>query len=547
VIVNRRSALRLLTISGAAALLAACAPTAPSAAPTTAPAAAPKPTTAPPAATQPAAKPTAAPAAQPTAATGEQPKRGGKLTSTALPLARVDAHCFCGGDALLGIWDTLIGYDEKSQPTPNLIEKWEANRELTQITLSLRKGVLFHSGREFTSEDIKYNFARTTDPAKAPIYSGFVRPFLDSVETPDKYTAVVNAKQSWPGVWDFLRFLWITDSEADQKQVDTERAVGTGPFVLKEYVQGDHATLVRNEKYWQNGLPYLDEVTMRFFSDPQALLVAFESSAVDVVTTPPARDLDRYLKDQNYTVFRPSAPTTYRGYVAHAGNPPTDNKLLRQALSYALDRQRAAQTVWLGLGSPATLLWNANNVAYDATKDNGHAFDLEQARSLIQQSGVAEKAIEIEYSTNFGDDAQTAQIWQQDLEKIGVTATLRPLDQATWFQRYNTSAYKNVSMVLGPSAPWNPATTLGGPYTKPDRNAAAFNTPEWTELVSKLFTETDPAQQKALYTRLNDFLLDQAFHLAYGLQPVGVVTRKNVRDITVNPFPVGAYNRAWLA
>src|SRR5262249_19918646 len=148
---------------------------------------------------QPAAKPTAAaaqptpPAAQATTATAEQPRRGGNLTSTALPLARLDAHCFCGGDAFLGIWDTLIGYDDKSKPVPNLVEKWDANPQLTQITLMLRKGVQFHSGRELTSEDVKYNFMRTTDPAKAPIYSGFVRPFLDGVDTPDKYTAVVKA------------------------------------------------------------------------------------------------------------------------------------------------------------------------------------------------------------------------------------------------------------------------------------------------------------------------------------------------------------------
>src|SRR5215471_13543100 len=140
VMISRRSALRLLSLSGAAALLAACGPAAPSAAPTAAP----------PASTQ-------APAAA-------QPKRGGNLNSTALPLARLDAHCFCGGDAFLGIWDTLIGYDDKSQPTPNLLQKWDANSQLTQITLTLRQGVMFHSGRELTSEDVKYNFSRTTDP-----------------------------------------------------------------------------------------------------------------------------------------------------------------------------------------------------------------------------------------------------------------------------------------------------------------------------------------------------------------------------------------------
>jgi ABC-type transport system substrate-binding protein len=93
-------------------------------------------------------------------------------------LARVDAHCFCGGDAFLGIWDTAIDYDHNLKPRARLIESWETNQELTQLSLKVRKGVTFHSGRELTSADLKYNIMRTTDPVKSPIYSGFVRPFL---------------------------------------------------------------------------------------------------------------------------------------------------------------------------------------------------------------------------------------------------------------------------------------------------------------------------------------------------------------------------------
>jgi peptide/nickel transport system substrate-binding protein len=530
----RRALLRLLGLGGGAALVAACAPAAPSApAPTGAPA---TPATGP-------AQPT--PAGAPTA---DQPKRGGRLTSSAVPLARVDAHCFCGGDALLGIWDTAIDYDQNLNPRPRLIESWEANKELTQFTFRVRQGVRFHSGRELTAEDLAYNVVRTTDPAKSPIYSGFVRPFLDSIEAVDKYSAVLKTKQSWPAVWDYLRFLWLVDSQADQQQVESDRAVGTGPFMLREYVQGDHALLVRNPSYWdQANPPYLDEVNLRFFTDPQALLVAFEAGAVDVVTNPPARDLARYLKDPNYTVYRPTVQAGSRGWVAHAQNPPTDNKLFRQALSWALDRERVNQTVWLGLGEPADIAWSTTNPAFDAAKNRLYTFDLDKARSLIQQSGVADTSIEIEWSTAFYDSPQVAEIWQQDLAKIGVNATLKPLDQPTWFQRYNARQYRNVSLVLSPGAAWNPATVLGGPYTKPDGNAAAFASPEWTEIVTRIQTEPDPAKRTELYARMNDYMLDQAFYMVYGHDPQGVVAHNNVRGVIIDPFPVGPYNRTWLA
>ena len=121
------------------------------------------------------------------------------------------------------------------------------------------------------------------------------------------------------------------------------------------------------------------------------------------------------------------------------------------------------------------------------------------------------------------------------------------MEQATWFQRYNTRAYRNVSLVLSPGASWNPATVLGGPYTKPDGNAAAFQSPEWTEIVTRIQTEPDATKQKDLFARMNDYMLDQAFYVVYGHDPQGTVTQKKVRDVTVDPFPVGAYNRTWLS
>src|SRR5262249_37408048 len=161
-----------------------------------------------------------------------------------------------------------------------------------------------------------------------------------------------------------------------------------------------------------------------------------------------ALDLQRYLNDPNVNVYRPAVPINYRGYVAHSKNLPTSEKLFRQGLSFSLDRERANQSIWQGLGTPMTLLWNSANPAYDANKDKAYAFDLDKAKSLIQQSGVSDTSIEIEYSGNSPDDAKVAQIWQQDLAKIGVSAALKSQEQAVWFQRYNTQAYKNVSMVL---------------------------------------------------------------------------------------------------
>ncbi|HLZ28634.1 MAG TPA: ABC transporter substrate-binding protein [Chloroflexota bacterium] len=357
---TRRTALTLLISTASASLMAACSSPAP-AQPTSqsAPAAS---TSKPAAATLTSAVATAAPtqtAAQPTATTAPdaqtQPKSGGTLRAAIqTDLPNVDPHYNAPSayDALWVAFDRLIHMDEKLQPQPMLAESWDVTPDYKQVTLHLRKGVQFSTGRELTSDDVKYNFMRVRDPKVGG--GGWVT-FSNwwTIDTPDKYTVVLASDTPRPLVFDNLETFNIIDQVTAEGPNGKSQAVGTGPFVLKEWAQGDRISLVKNPNYWQSGRPYVDAIEYKILPDAQAMVAQFEAGTLDMALNPPLQDAGRLKSNPQYQVV--TNPNTGRYYTAgwNVANAPLDNKLVRQALNYAMNRQRFVDTVLLGLSRRA--------------------------------------------------------------------------------------------------------------------------------------------------------------------------------------------------
>jgi len=276
-LVSRRSALRLLAAAGVVTLAAACGPTVPSAAPTSAPAAAPKPAATTPPAAAPAGATAAAPAATVAVSATSQagaPKTGGTLRVAIMAdPASLDGHLYAAGrfDTTWLIYDRLSEYDLNLKPQPMLAESWDVSSDYKSIKLNLRKGVTFHDGREFTSDDVKYNLQRGRDPkAGSGTYVNQAK-WFDSFETPDKYTLVMRSDVSRPAMFDYFNALNMIDPVTTEGPSAKQQAVGTGPFTFVEWIQGDHVTLARNKNYWRSDRPYLDSIVISVVRDVVAI------------------------------------------------------------------------------------------------------------------------------------------------------------------------------------------------------------------------------------------------------------------------------------
>ena len=195
--------------------------------------------------------PPAAAASTPAAAAKPQPKSGGTLrAATVGEFVNIDGHYYSpkAGLATWMIYDTLTRYDDDLKVQPMLAESWEQSSDARQLKLKLRKGVTFHNGREFTSDDVIYNFNRVMDAkVTAGIITNFIPPET-TWEAPDKYTVVVKSKNPWPAVYDWLEVVGILDKETMEGPDAKSKAVGTGPFTFTEWVQGSHLTLRQEQE-----------------------------------------------------------------------------------------------------------------------------------------------------------------------------------------------------------------------------------------------------------------------------------------------------------
>ena len=548
-ILTRRSALALLASATGAGLLAACGPATAPAAPTSPPVATQPPAAAAP--TQPAASKPAATtasvsttAAQPTQAQAQQQiKRGGTLRWGQVgDLVTIDAILWSpvSNNTLGQVNEMLIDYDDDLTIMPRLAESWEQSTDNTQIKLNLRKGVQFHTGRELTSDDVEYNLLRARDP-KNP-YAAVVAvgsAWWTSWEKPDKYTIILKSDKPRPGVFDFLQYLRILDKDnMENPDTATSKVVGTGAFKFVEWVPGDHFTLEKNPNYWESGHPYLDGVNISIYRDAQAMVAALESGTLDVADLVAIPDADRLRNDSKFKLYQTHDLGQFFYATVNAGQAPTDNKLVRQAINYAIDRQRFVDTVMKGFtGEARALPWAKSSPAFDPQKNKAYAYDLDKARNLMAQSGVTNAQMNIAWSlAGYASEyEQLATIIQGDLAKIGIQSTLKPTDPPTFTQQG-----------LGLNPPFNGMRLSAGAFCQLREagsefalsrtfgyasNGAGFYDDQWTALASGVATEPDPNKRKQMYDQINDYLLDQSFVMTITPYPDIDVMRPNVMNL----------------
>ncbi len=494
------------------------------------------------------------------AAKAGTPKYGGSIiTGQVGDLVTTDGASYSPitNNGIGQVYDELINYGDHLEIQPRLAESWELSSDNKQIKLNLRKGVLFHDGREFTSDDVKYNMLRVRDSKRntfaqtAAVGSGW----WTGINTPDKYTVVLTSESSHPGVFDFLQYMRILDPKAIEANEagDKQSLNGTGPYKFVEWVSGDHIQWVKNPNYWQQGIPYIDNFRTNIFRDQQAMISALEAGSIQVVDLAAIPDAVRLQGDKDYNVYYTNMIGQFFHAYFNCSKPPFENKLVRQAVAYSIDKQRVTDTVFKGFtGPPISLPWTTASPAFEDAKNSHYTFDLDKAKSLLGQAGVSNLTFDLGYN-NAGyssEYAAWAQIIQSDLATIGVTVNLKPQDGAV-FSQGNTGdppAFQGMRLSAGAFAQLYEAGSemaVSRTYGAMS-NTSGFYDDTWKQLVTKVQTEPDPAQRKVLYGQINDFILDAAFDIPTTRYPDIVVMKSNVNGLYYETQTDWTIRNTWL-
>jgi peptide/nickel transport system substrate-binding protein len=359
------------------------------------------------------------------------------------------------------IYEPLLRYDPQGNLVPWLAESFSMSPDGKLWTFNLRKGVKWSNGDELTSDDVKFTFERyISDASKSP-WSPLHRQTVDRIETPDKYTVKVFAKDP-PYLFypDAVQGTFIIHKDYFEKVgLDTfiKQPVGTGPWKLTKFTPSVSAELDANKDYWGDK-PVWDKLTLMQIPEESTRIAMLKRGEADIVGV--SNDNAVKLRDSDGFQLRQTKASTIPGlflpgYWLQPG--PTSDARIREAMDLAINRQEIVDSFFKGFGKPAAgnislteLHWGFDPVWYSIK------YDPARAKQLLQEAG---------YPGKFSDPAvriysvvQSSATWEPDLmqvisgywEAVGIHTQLVPMD----FTAFRSAWLAKDTKIMGGVAPW---------------------------------------------------------------------------------------------
>lgn len=335
------------------------------------------------------------------------------------------------------LYNKLVRYNDRLEIEGDLAESWEFPDPRTAI-FRLRRGVRFHSGAEMTSEDVKFTLERVLDPATRSPGRSFID-VITAVETPDRYTVRLRLQFPLASLLSGLASanLSIVERAAVQRFGNLQRNVaGTGPYMLAEWVPDNFMRLTRNPNYFRRGLPRIDTVIIRVIPDQASLLAGVRTRALDMATINQGAVIVQARREPNLVVLQKPG-INLRIFSFNTTRRPYDDPRVRYAFAWAIDRQAIVNTAEFGFAAvsgpiPASTPW-----ATPVNRLPSYTPDVARARRLLAEAGYPSGfATRIVTSPTYEGGIAVAQVIQEQLRAIGVTATLDTIEWGTYINRW---------------------------------------------------------------------------------------------------------------
>lgn len=423
------------------------------------------------------------------------------------------------------IYNGLLMLDEQFNPLPDLAETWNVSADGTTYTFNLAHGVLWHDGEPFTSADVKFTFEEVLLKYHARTKAG-LEGVLAGIDTPDDYTVVMRFSQPYGPLLQRLDVVeapilpkHLYQGTDIQNNPANNQPIGTGPFKFAEYAKGDRVRLVRNDHYFKPGLPYLDELVFRIIPQATTATLAFEAGEVDYLISVPGPDMARLQAMPGVTIASTSAGSGGSNcqdtLVYNLRKAPLSSLQVRQALAYAIDRQRILDEVRFGQGRVAiSPISSALSWAHNPNVPK-YAFDPAKARELLDQAGFPAQAGGSRFSLAFPHPtsfARQGEVMRENLSAVGIDLQLQPLEvnaanEATYVRADFDIGYGSYCNGPDPEIGVTRAYVSSNIKPIPFANGAAYSNPKVDALFTQAASTVDRTQRAALYGQIQDILV----------------------------------------
>ncbi|MCZ6650834.1 MAG: ABC transporter substrate-binding protein [Acidobacteria bacterium] len=459
----------------------------------------------------------------------------------------------------------LVDFDpETLEIVPRVAERWDISDDGTIYTFHLRKGVLFHNGREVTAEDAAWSLRRLVDPATHSQRAWILSPVrgatafregqaqdVEGIIVEDPFTLRLELEQAYAP---FLGQLAMENAAILPRETwgsppadpgSPDYNIGCGPFHLVEWVHSNYMTVAAFDDYYA-GRPTLDRIIFRFIGNLSTSLEEYRAGGLDI--------LDEIVSGQRHALREqlgdelrqwPQMAAYFFGF-NHQVAPFKGNRALRQAINYAVDKEYICRVLQEGKDIPQTGILPPGIPGYNPDL-KGYPHNLKKAKELMIEAGYpgGEGLPEIPmlYNTSENHQRIATQI-QSDLAKIGVRVSLRNLDWASflhavegntkdhsetpffrlgWFADYPDP--DNFLYVLLHSDNWGPAG-----------NNSLYSNPEFDRLVDEARSLTDMKDRIPLYRQAEKLAVEDAAWLFLYFYEDEALVKPYVRNFVLSPM-----------
>lgn len=397
------------------------------------------------------------------------------------------------------VYEGLVSTSNEGDIVPQLAESWEIIDDTTYL-FNLREGVLFHNGREMVAEDIKFSFERILDPETASIAKSNFE-MVESVEIVDDYTVIFHLENAYADFFINLAHVYsaIVPREVIEEHGDLmNHMVGTGPFKLDTWNPDNYTLLVKNEDYYIDGQPAVDGIRYSIMTDESSRMAALRSGTVHMTSISP--EAVQILEGTSGLDLVEYSNFDYTYLAFNVTEEPFDNPLVREAMSYAIDRELLAEIVFDGMAGvtgpvpPAQQIWAA-----DISEFPSYQYDPNKAQELLAEAGYEDGLkFEITTSTAYDYMVDTAVILQEILQAANVEVEIKLIEWGTYIDTWVNRTHQSL---IG----------LNGAGRTPDRalyfffhstgaaNVWGFSDSKFDTIVEAARVEIDQENRQELY------------------------------------------------
>lgn len=460
---------------------------------------------------------------------------------------------------------------------PGLATSWDISEDGLEYTFHLRKGVHFAKTKfykqspEFTSKDVVFSLKRQYDKTNPYNKVGGAYKYWSAMDmnnivkdvvAVDKYTVkIILKKKEAPFIANLaMQFASILSKDyADYllkkgKENDlSKKPVGTGPFIFQKWIKDDKIIFTANKNYW-DGKPYIKKLIFKVIPNNAVRAAELKAGSIHIMDQPNPAEVKGLEDDPKFKVARQEGLNV--GFLAYnTEKKPFTNKLVRQAINYAINAQGIVDSIYEGLGTVATnpippTMWSYNK------KIKGYEYNPKKAKELLAKAGYPNgfettlwaMPVPRPYNPN---GRKVAEAMQADLAKVGIKAKIVSYDWGTYLKKGSMGEHDMI--LLGwsgdngdPDNFLNVLLSKHSAMTKPSQNRAFWKNDKFTKLVDQAKETTDVEKRTKLYEEAQVIFNEEAPWKTIAHSIVVVPMNAKVHGFKIDPTSARRFHKVWI-